>query len=80
MARITGLETRRAPWRVRLIFAAIRKRLGLVPESVRLRARVPGLLEAAAAMERFDNRPGTLPPRWKRLAMLKTAALTGCPF
>lgn len=80
MARIEGLETGRAPWRVRLIFAAIRKRLGRVPEAMRLRARVPGLLEATVAMERFDNHPGTLPPRWKRLAMLKTAALTGCPF
>ncbi len=80
MARMTGLEPRQAPWRVRLIFTAIRKRLGMVPEAMRLRARVPGLLEATVAMERFDNRPGTLPPRWKRLAMLKTAALTGCPF
>lgn len=64
----------------RQMMAAAEARLGHVPAGMRIRAALPGLLEATAPMDQFFRSPRQLPPRMFRLAMLKAAALTGCPF
>ncbi|MGH9535544.1 MAG: hypothetical protein ACRD2E_11880 [Terriglobales bacterium] len=79
MARIEA--TRHRPsLKARLIVWLTRRKLGQVPAGMRIRAGLPGLLEATTAMDRYFAAPRELPPRVFRLAMLKTAAIVGCPF
>lgn len=80
MARWEGLEGRQPGARARRIMESAAERLGHVPAGMRIRAALPGLLEATAPMDRFFRAPRRLPPRIFRLAMLQAAALTGCPF
>lgn len=69
----TGLLTRLLLWRVK-------RRLGRIPVSARLRAYDPKLLQLAERMSSHVAAAGTVPPKLKELAQLKVAALVGCPF
>lgn len=80
MARWEGLVGRQAGARARRLLESAAERLGHVPAGMRIQAALPGFLEATAPMDRFFRATRQLPPRIFRLAMLKAAALAGCPF
>jgi hypothetical protein len=80
MPRISGVEPKRAPWHVRLIYWLAKRRLGHVPEGTKILAYDPRLLRQHTRMTMYSEKKGEAPARLKRLAMLKTAMLVGCPF
>lgn len=80
MPRINGVEPQQAPWHVRLIYWFARRSIGQVPAGMKILALYPALLRQFVKMSALQHKKGTLPTRLKRLAMLKTAMLTGCPF
>lgn len=80
MPRISGVEPKRAPWRVRLIYWFAKRKLGHVPEGMKILAYDPRLLRQFARMTIYSEARGQTPARLKRLAMLKAAMLVGCPF
>ncbi len=79
MARLEATG-RRVSAKARLILWAARRKLGQAPAAMQIRAGMPGFLEATTGMDRYFRKPRVLPPRVFRLAMLKTAAIVGCPF
>ena len=80
MSRTAGVQDHEASLRVRLIYRQVKRRLGHVPLSARIRARDPRLLELAEKMSVHNARPALVAPRLKELAQLKVAAMVGCPF
>lgn len=79
MARLEATG-RRPRTKARLILWVARRRLGQAPAAMRIRAGLPGFLEATTGMDRYFQTPRVLPSRVFRLVMLKTAAIVGCPF
>ena len=80
MSRMSGLEPNRASWSARIIFWFAKRRLGHIPEGTKILARDPRLLRQFTRMTLYSEAEGKFPRRLKRLAMLKTAMLIGCPF
>jgi hypothetical protein len=80
MPRMQGVEPKQAPWHVRLIYWLMKRRLGQVPEGTKILAYDPRLLRQYTRMNIYSESEGALPKRLRRLAMLKTAMLVGCPF
>lgn len=80
MSRMNGVESKHAPWHVRVIYWFAKRRLGRVPEGAKIRAHDPRLLRQGLRMDLYVESKGTVAARLKRLAMLKTAMLVGCPF
>ena len=80
MPLMSGVEPKQAPWHVRLIYWFTKRRLGHVPEGTKILAHDPRLLRQWSRMTMHSEAKGELSPRLKRLAMLKTAMLVGCPF
>jgi hypothetical protein len=80
MPRINGVEPKQAPWHVRLIYWLAKRKFGHVPEGRKILAHDPRLLRQYVRMSAYSEAKGELAPRLRRLAMLKTAMLVGCPF
>ncbi|MGC1106619.1 MAG: hypothetical protein WA876_08780 [Candidatus Acidiferrales bacterium] len=80
MPRIHGVEPKQAPWHVRLIYWFVKRKRGHVSEGMKILAHDPRLLRRFVRMNLFSEAKGELPARFRRLAMLKTAMLVGCPF
>lgn len=80
MSRLPGVEAAQAGLLTRFIYWLVKRRLGRVPASVKIRAYSPKLLRVVGQMDQFDAKPNTVPPRVKRLAQLRVATLVGCPF
>lgn len=78
--RAEGVQDREAGFRTRLVFRRVRRLLGHVPLSTRIRAREPRLLALTEQMSYYTMAPGALSPKLKELALLKVAAMVGCPF
>jgi len=80
MARIEGIGDRQANVFTRTVYGAVRRKLGSVPEPVRITAHQPRLLAALSGMEMAQEAMRTVDPVVKALAGIKTAMLIGCPF
>jgi hypothetical protein len=80
MPRINGVEPKEAPWRVRQIYRLLKRKRGHVSEGTKILAHDPRLLQQFTRMNAYSEAKGELAPRLRRLAMLKTAMLVGCPF
>jgi len=80
MSRTTGVQDHEADLRTQRIFRQVKRRLGHVPLSSRIRARDPKLLELAEKMSLHNAQPGLVSPKVKELAQLKVAAMVGCPL
>jgi hypothetical protein len=80
MPRMNGVDEKQAPWSVRFIFWMTRRAIKRVPEGMKIRAHDPKLLKNCVRMDLYTEAKGTVPARLKRLAMIKTAMLVGCPF
>jgi hypothetical protein len=80
MPRMEGVEPKHAPLSVRIIFWLARRSIKRVPEGMKIRAHDPKLLRNCVRMDLYTEANGELPSRFRRLAMLKTAMMVGCPF
>jgi hypothetical protein len=80
MARIEGIRDKQANLFARGIYAAVRRKMGSVPEPIRITAHQPRLLAAVAGMEMAQEGMGSVDLLVKALASIKTAMLIGCPF
>jgi 4-carboxymuconolactone decarboxylase len=80
MARIEGISDRRANLLTRSLYSAARRKIGRVPEPMRISAHQGRLLAATAGMELAQQAVDSLDPALKALAEIRTATMIGCPF
>ena len=80
MDRAIGVEAAKAGWITKLLYNALRKRLGLVPKSKMLAAHHTPTLLATTWMDAVCMGARTVPLSLKELAQLKVAMMVGCPF
>lgn len=80
MPRIQPLERQEARWSVRWMYGAVKRRFGKELTSLKVQARVPGILWASSLMSRFLDRKRHVRHRLKSLVGIRTAARVGCPF
>lgn len=80
MARVEGVDPKRAPFFMRQVFKMVRSRLGRDLTPQRISARIPRLFWATAAMEWLLGEKAGIPQRLRSLIMLRTATRIGCPF
>ena len=80
MARITGVDERRAGLFVRLACRFTKRELGRVPEPLRVTAHNPWIFRAYTLFEFMLRRARRLDERLKVIAEIKAATLVGCPF
>ena len=69
-----------AGWIARLVYRALKKRVGLVPKSKTLAAYDTAGLLASTWMDAVCAPAKLIPVTLKELAQLKVAMLAGCPF
>ncbi len=79
MPHMPGVTDPEASWIARLIFRAIRRRVGRLSDTWRIAAHAPGLLLGWALHEAALERARTVDHRLRTLAQLKTSVLIGCP-
>jgi len=80
MARVKGVSNEDAGRVTRGVFAAAKKRLGQVPEPMRIVAHSGAVLWAVGGFELAIGRASRMPERLKNLAGIKAGALVGCVF
>jgi hypothetical protein len=74
------VSERDAGWLAKLVFRAIRGRLGRVPKAKVLAAYHTPALLASSWMDAACAPARTVSAALKELAQLKVAAMVGCPF
>jgi hypothetical protein len=80
MARIEGIGDRQANVLTRSFYRAVERKLGRVPEPMRITAHQPRLLAALGGMEMAQEAMRSVDPVVKALVGIKAAMLIGCPF
>ena len=80
MARIEGIDGKRANLFTRYFYSAVKRKIGRVPEPMRITAHQPRLLAALGGMEMAQEAMRSVDPVLKALVSIKTAMLIGCPF
>ena len=80
MERVVGVSENKAGWITKLLYRAMRKRLGRIPQSKTLAAYHTPTLLATTWMDSVCASARTVPHVLKELVQLKVAALVGCPF
>jgi len=80
MARIAGIEDKQANVFTRSFYGAVRRKIGRVPEPLRITAHQPRLLAAVGGMELAQEGMRSVEPVLEALVGIKTAMLIGCPF
>ena len=80
MARIEGVDGRRANLFIRFFYWMVRRRLGRVPEPLRITAHQPRLLAALGHMEMAQDAMQSVDIVVKALVQIKAAMSIGCPF
>ncbi len=80
MARIEGIEPRRAPFLMRQVFTKVRKLLGRDLTPLKISARVPRVFWLGSFGEWLLGQKAAVPLRLRSLILLRTAVRVGCPF
>jgi len=80
MARIEGIGDKQANAFTRFVYRAVRRKIGRVPEPMRITAHQPRLLAALAGMEMAQEAMRSVDPVVRALVGIKAAMLIGCPF
>ena len=80
MERAIGVEARKAGWITKLVYRALKKRMGLVSKTKMLAAHHTPTLLANTWMDAVCAGARTVPLALKELAQLKVAMMVGCPF
>jgi hypothetical protein len=79
-SRIHGIPDQEAGLWTKLIFWLVKRRMGHVPLSTRIRAHDRKLLALSERMSRYTASKGALSPKLKELVQLKVAIMVGCPL
>ncbi|TMB04576.1 MAG: hypothetical protein E6J70_03745 [Deltaproteobacteria bacterium] len=80
MARLPAVPEDAAPEEVRAVYRAVKEKYGKLVSPVAVAAHHPEVFRAYTGFEAGLARAGRVEPRLKTLALLKAAALIGCPF
>jgi hypothetical protein len=80
MARIDGIDPKRAPFLMRQVFKRVRKIIGRDLTPQKIQARVPRLFWFSALGMWLLDQKAKVPPRLRALITLRTAVRVGCPF
>ena len=80
MARIAGVERKKASLFTKFAYFMTKRRLGRVIAPVAITAHHPRLLRAYAHMELGQEAAKTVPAQLKTLVQVKVAMMVGCPF
>jgi hypothetical protein len=80
MARIEGVDPKRAPFFMRQVFKKVRKMLGRDLTPQKIHARVPRVFWFSALGEWLFGHKAKIPLRLRSIVLLRTAARVGCPF
>lgn len=80
MARIEGVSDEEAGFTRKRIFNASAKRVGRVPDPLRIMAKSSGTMWGAGLFQSAFDRATRVDRRLKTLACLKAASLIGCVF
>lgn len=80
MARVEGIDPRRAPFLMRQVFKKVRKMLGRDLTPQKIQARVPRLFWFNILGEWLLGQRARVPSRLRALVTLRTAVRVGCPF
>jgi len=80
MARIEGVTGKRANLFTRFFYAMVRRKIGRVPEPLRITAHQPKLLGALGGMEMAQEAMRSVDGVVKALVQIKAAMMIGCPF
>ena len=80
MERGSGVSDAQVGCIARLVFRALRKRMGGVPSAKRLLAHHTPTLLAATGLDAICASAKTIPPGLKELAQIKVAVMVGCPY
>jgi hypothetical protein len=80
MARVEGIDDKQASLFTKSFYSAVRRKIGRVPEPLRITAHQPRLLAAVGGMELAQEAMRSIDPTLKALVALKAATLIGCPF
>lgn len=80
MARVEGIDPRKASLPMRQVFKKVRKILGRDLTPQKIAARVPRVFWVAALAEWLLGQRAAVPQRQRMLLTLRTAVRVGCPF
>lgn len=80
MGRIEGIDGKHANLFTRLFYALVRRKIGRVPEPLRITAHQPKLLAGLGGMEMAQEAMRSVDQVVKALVQIKAAMLIGCPF
>jgi hypothetical protein len=80
MERAIGISASQAGWITKLLYRALKKRIGRVSKSKTLAAHHTPTLLATTWMDAVCATERTVPRALKELVQLKVATLVGCPF
>jgi hypothetical protein len=75
-----GIRGKQANVFTRAVYGAVERKMGRVPEPMRIAAHQSRLLGAVSGMEMAQEGMRSVDPVVKALADIKTAMLIGCPF
>jgi hypothetical protein len=79
-SRIHGIENEEAGFWTKFIFWLVKRRMGNIPLSTRIRAHDPRLLTLSEGMSKYTASKGALSSKLKELVQLKVAVMVGCPL
>ena len=79
MARLDGVPAGKAGLTARLLFWALRRRMGRLMDTWPIVAHVPSILRGWGLFEWHLERAKSVEPRLRKLAELKVSLLVGCP-
>lgn len=80
MARIEGVGQAQANLFTRWFYGMVRRRIGRVPEPLRITAHQPRLLAGLGGMELAQEAVHSVDSVVKALVQIKAAMMIGCPF
>ena len=80
MARIDGIDPKRAPFLMPQVFERVRKMVGRDLTPQKIQARVPRLFWFSTLAMWLLDQKATVPGRLRALVTLRTAVRVGCPF
>ena len=79
MARLEGVQRPGISFAA-VLFAYVKRKLGRVPQPMRINALNPTILRGYSFMESAQQSARTVPKRLKVLAQIRVATRIGCPF
>jgi alkylhydroperoxidase family enzyme len=80
MASVNAIPSERAPADLKPVYENLSKTFGRVPNIFGVMAHRPAALKALLSLYGAVMNEGTVEPRYKELAYLKTSMVNGCEY